>query len=51
MSHTLRDGNLWADFMLKLGTSSDNKLLYNVSHPIDLLHLFKMDASETFYLF
>jgi hypothetical protein len=46
---TLREGNQCADFMVKLGASSDTELFYHSSPPDDLLNLLRMDAAGTFF--
>jgi len=42
--HTLKEDNHCADFMAKLGASSDTKLLYHASPPKDILYLLRMNA-------
>jgi len=46
---TLREGNQCADFMAKLGASSNIEFLLHASPRDDLLHLLKFDAAETFF--
>jgi hypothetical protein len=50
LRHTLREGNQCADFMAKLGASSDDVLNMHPSPPVDLLPLLKLDASGTLFL-
>lgn len=50
MNHTLCEGNQCADFMVKLGASSNFKFLCHESPPTDLLNLLRSDAAGTFYL-
>lgn len=47
--HVLREGNHCADFMTKLGASSDIELLYHAYPPEDFLYLLRMDATGTYY--
>jgi len=47
--HTLREGSQGADFMAKLGASSNIEFLLHASPPDDLLHLLKTDAAGTFF--
>ena len=47
--HTLREANQCADFMAKLGASSNIKFLLHASPPEDLFHLLKFGAVETFF--
>ena len=47
--HTLREGKQCADFLAKLGASSDHDLVYHASPPDGLLYPLKMDAAETFF--
>ena len=47
--HTLRDGNQCADFMVKLGTSSNIEFLLHASPPDDQRHLLKIDVVGTFF--
>jgi ribonuclease HI len=46
---TLREGNQCADFMAKLGASSNIEFLLHASPPDYLLHLLKFDAAGTFF--
>jgi len=47
--HTLREGNQCVDFMAKLEASSNIDFLLHGSPLDDLMHLFKIDAAETFF--
>jgi len=47
--HTLLKGNQCADFITKLGSSSNIEFLLHASPPDDLLHLLKFDVVETFF--
>jgi len=47
--HTLREGNQCADFMAKLGASSNIELLLHSSPPNDLMHLITTDAAGSFF--
>lgn len=47
--HTLREGNQCADFLAKLGASSEIELLLHASPLEDLLPLLQIDAAGTFY--
>ena len=47
--HTLREGNQCADFMTKLGASSDIELLHYASPPKDLFHLLRLDAIGNYF--
>lgn len=47
--HTLREGNKCANFMVKLGVASNNKLLRHASPPKDVLHLLRMDALGIYF--
>jgi len=47
--HTLREGNRCADFIAKLGASSDKELLLCDSPSTDLLSLLKIYAADTFF--
>jgi ribonuclease HI len=51
VSHTLREGNQCADFMTKLGVSSDVDLLLHESPPVDLINLLRSDYVGTLFLF
>jgi len=48
--HTLREGNQCADFLAKLGASSDVKLLVHPQPPNDLRPLLRLDALGTMFL-
>ncbi|MCH80847.1 replication protein A1-like protein, partial [Trifolium medium] len=48
--YTLREGNQCADFLAKLGASSDNDLLIHNSSPEDMLDLLRSDVAGTFFL-
>ena len=50
VSHTLREGNQCADFMAKLGASSDIDLLFHESPPVGLDNLLRSDAADTLFL-
>lgn len=50
VSHTLRDGNQSADFMMKLGASSDVGLLLREAPSTGLNTLLRSDTTDTFYL-
>jgi len=50
ISHTLMEGNQCADFMAKLGASSNFELICHNSPPTELLPLLQSDAAGTFYL-
>ena len=47
--HILKEENQCADFLAKLGASSDNDLVYHASPPDGLLYRLKMDAFGTFF--
>ena len=50
VSHTLREGNQCADFMTKLGASSNIDLLLHKSPPDGLINLLKSDDDGTLFL-
>jgi len=50
IQHTLREGNQCADFMAKLGDSSNVDFLEHLSPPHDLLDMIRIDAIGTFFL-
>ena len=50
LRHTLREGNQCADFLAKLGASSDEILLVHPHPPDDLRLLLRIDASGTLFL-
>ena len=50
MNHTLWKGNQYADFLAKLGASSNFEFLCHESSPTDHLNFLRSDAAETFYL-
>jgi len=47
---TIREGNRCANFVAKLGTSSNFELIRHDSPPTELLSLLQSDAAGTFYL-
>lgn len=47
--HTLREGNQCADYMAKLGASSDTEFFVHSSAPQDLLDKIRMDAMGTLF--
>jgi ribonuclease HI len=47
LCHTLREDNQCADFLAKLGASSNDNLKIHTSPPDDLLNLLHVDASGT----
>ena len=47
IQHTLREGNHCADYMAKLGASSDSNFLLHSSAPQDLIDMIKLDAMGT----
>jgi ribonuclease HI len=47
--HTLREGNYCADFMAKLGATSDIELCVHSSPPHDLLGMLRNDAMGVFF--
>jgi len=47
--HTLCEESQCADFMVKLGASSNIEFLLHASPPNDMLHLLKIDAVGTFF--
>jgi hypothetical protein len=49
LQHTLREGNQCADYLAKLGASSDVEIITHSSLPVDLLPLIKTDASGIFF--
>lgn len=50
LHHTLREGNQCADFLAKLGASSDDTLLDHSRPPDDLRPLLRIDALGTLFL-
>ncbi|XP_024634472.1 uncharacterized protein [Medicago truncatula] len=48
--HTLREGNHCADFLAKLGASSNAALLEHEAPPLDLIRKLKIDAMGTCFL-
>ncbi|AET02656.1 cytochrome b6-F complex subunit 5 [Medicago truncatula] len=50
MNHTPRERNQRANFLVKLGASSNFEFLCHESSPSDRLNFLWSDASETFYL-
>jgi ribonuclease HI len=50
LHHTLREGNQCADFVAKLGASSDVYFLTHASPPEGLCDLLRNDAMRTFFL-
>jgi len=50
LHHTLREGNQCADFLAKLGASSDDIFLSHQFPPDDLRLLLRIDASGTLFL-
>jgi len=50
VSHTLREGNHCADYMAKLGVSSDVELLRHDVPPAGLVNLLSSDAADTLLL-
>jgi ribonuclease HI len=50
LHHTLREGNYCADYLAKLGASSDASLSLHSSPPDDLRPLLRNDASGTLFL-
>lgn len=50
VSHTLKKGNRFANFMEKLGASFDDDLVLHDSSLADLFELLKSDTDDTFYL-
>ena len=50
LHHTLREGNQCADFLAKLGASSDDFMLLHPHPPDDLRPLLRIDASGTLFL-
>jgi len=50
ISHALREGNHCADFLAKLGATSNIDLIRHDSPPSKLLPLFRNDATGTFYM-
>ena len=49
IQHTLREGNQCADYMAKLGASSDSNFMVYSSAPHDLIGMLKSDAMGTFF--
>jgi ribonuclease HI len=49
LHHTLREGNYCADFLAKLGASSEDVFTVHPSPPIDLPALIRNDASGTLF--
>ncbi|GAU12290.1 hypothetical protein TSUD_141980 [Trifolium subterraneum] len=50
LCHTFREGNQCADFLAKLGASSDADLIIHASPPDGIFDLLKSDSSGTFFL-
>jgi len=50
LHHTLREGNQCADFLAKLGASSNDKLLTHSQPPDELRPLIRLDALGTLFL-
>jgi ribonuclease HI len=50
LHHTLREGNQCADFLAKLGASSDVKLMTHMQPPDELRPLLSIDAIGTMFL-
>ncbi|XP_024632475.1 uncharacterized protein [Medicago truncatula] len=50
LHHTLREGNLCADFLAKMEVSSEDVFIVHPLPPADLLPLIRSDASGTCYL-
>jgi len=48
--HTFHEGNQCADFLAKLGASSDDIFLFHQFSPDDLRPLLRIDASWTLFL-
>jgi ribonuclease HI len=48
--HTLREGNQCADFLAKLGASSNASYSVHQSPPLDLISLLRSDAMGTVFL-
>jgi len=48
--HTLREGNQCADFMAKLGASTNAMFTVHTSPPQDLLPLLRADATRSFFM-
>jgi len=48
--HTLREGNQCADFLAKLGASSDDSLIIYESPPASLTNLLRSDVAGTLFL-
>lgn len=46
---TIREGNQCTDFLVKLGASSYDDLVYHASPPDGFLYPLKIDAVETFF--
>ena len=46
--HTLHEGNQCAEYMVKLGASSNFELLHHDSPPTYLLPILQIDAARTF---
>jgi ribonuclease HI len=49
IQHTLREGNQCADFMAKLGASSDSDFVLHLTAPQELLNLLRADAMGTLF--
>jgi ribonuclease HI len=49
LQHTLREGNQCADYLTKLGASSDVEFITHSSPPVDLLPLLRTNASGIFF--
>jgi ribonuclease HI len=50
LCHTLRESNQCADFLAKLGASSNDNLMIHTSPPDGLLNLLHADASGTLFM-
>jgi len=49
IQHTFREGNQCADYMVKLGASSDIRFLLHSTAPQDLLGMLRNDAMGVFF--
>ena len=49
LHHTLREGNKCADYLAKLGASSEDGFIMHTSPPVDLLPLLRNDTSGTYF--
>ncbi|XP_024626732.1 uncharacterized protein [Medicago truncatula] len=50
LHHTLREGNQCADFLAKLGASTDANLVVHLQPPHDLRPLLRLDVQGTLFL-